>query len=61
VDELAKNGHTISKSQIRLDAPIRSVGNYPVVIVMHPEVQASILMRVENDIGQEGEASPPAS
>jgi large subunit ribosomal protein L9 len=46
-DALAEAGHEIPKSQIILSSTIKSTGDYPVRITLHPDVTASITVSVK--------------
>jgi large subunit ribosomal protein L9 len=46
VAELSQQGYVVVKSQVRLQAPIRSIGNHNVGIVLFPGVIATIVVRV---------------
>ncbi|MDR1609409.1 MAG: 50S ribosomal protein L9 [Holosporales bacterium] len=45
-EQLAEQGFAISKSQVRIAAPIKSIGNYMVEVVLHPEVFTEVPLRV---------------
>ncbi|MDR2458479.1 MAG: 50S ribosomal protein L9 [Holosporales bacterium] len=45
-EQLTEQGFAISKSQVRIAAPIKSVGNYMIEVVLHPEVSIEIPLRV---------------
>ncbi len=45
-DKLTEDGFTVSRNQVRLDVPIKSLGLHPVVISLHPEVTVSITVNV---------------
>jgi large subunit ribosomal protein L9 len=45
-EQLAEQGFAVSKSQVKIQAPIKSVGNYSVEVVLHPEVSIEISLRV---------------
>jgi large subunit ribosomal protein L9 len=46
VTELAEQGVVVSKRQVQIDFPIKSIGNYRIGIILHPEVVAEIPLRV---------------
>lgn len=46
VSALAEKGFTISKSQVRISSPIKTIGNYSISIVLHPEVMSQVSLRV---------------
>ena len=46
VEALAADGITISRPQVWLDAPIKTIGQQKVTIAVHPEVEASITVTV---------------
>jgi large subunit ribosomal protein L9 len=46
VDALATDGITISRPQVWLDAPIKTIGQQKVTIAVHPEVEATITVTV---------------
>ena len=43
---LEENGFTVSRNQIELTAPIKTIGMHDVRIILHPEVDASISINV---------------
>lgn len=45
-DELAKMGIEIERRKILLDEPIKSLGNYEVVVKLHPDVSAKVNVNV---------------
>ncbi len=45
-NEIAKMGIEIERRKIMLDEPIKSLGNYEVLIKLHPEVTAKIKVNV---------------
>jgi large subunit ribosomal protein L9 len=45
-DALARAGHTVDKRKIELDHPIKTVGDHPVTIRLHPEVHAQLRVSV---------------
>jgi large subunit ribosomal protein L9 len=54
VDALATDGITISRPQVWLDAPIKTIGQQKVAIAVHPEVEATITVTVARN-GDEAE------
>ncbi|MFO1108837.1 MAG: 50S ribosomal protein L9 [Bradyrhizobium sp.] len=46
VDSLAKDGITVSRPQVWLDSPIKTIGQQKVTIAVHPEVETSITVFV---------------
>jgi len=46
VDALAAAGITVSRTQVWLDAPIKSIGRQKVTIAVHPEIEATISVTV---------------
>jgi large subunit ribosomal protein L9 len=45
-EQLTEQGFAISKSQVRIAAPIKSIGNYMVEVMLHPEVSIEVPLRV---------------
>ncbi len=45
-NEIAKMGFEIERRKILLDEPIKSLGNYEVVVKLHPEVTARVKVNV---------------
>lgn len=43
---LEENGFSISRNQVELRAPIKIIGLHTVIIALHPEVEAEIVMNV---------------
>ena len=43
---LTKDGVTINRSQVSMNAPIKTVGRYVVPVALHPEVEVSINVHV---------------
>ncbi len=39
-------GFTVERGQVQLDAPIKSLGSYPVRIALHPEVTVAVTVNV---------------
>lgn len=46
VEALDEQGFRISKGQIRIPAPIKSIGTYQIGVVLHPEVVVNVSLRV---------------
>jgi len=46
VATLEENGYSIGRSQVELRAPIKVIGLHTVLIALHPEVEAEIVMNV---------------
>jgi large subunit ribosomal protein L9 len=46
VDALAADGVTVSRPQVWLDAPIKTIGQQKVAIAVHPEIEATISVTV---------------
>ncbi|MDE2030306.1 MAG: 50S ribosomal protein L9 [Alphaproteobacteria bacterium] len=42
----AEAGHTIARSQVQIDAPIKELGLFPVKVKLHPEVTVKITINV---------------
>jgi large subunit ribosomal protein L9 len=45
-DLLTKEGFTVARNQIALQAPIKSIGIHTVPVALHPEVEVTITMNV---------------
>lgn len=45
-EALDKAGFKVDRNQVALNAPIKSIGLHPVVIALHPEVEASVTVNV---------------
>ena len=56
VSSLAEKGFTISKSQVKIAAPIKAIGTYGIGIALHPEVIVDISLRVMTAQEQQGAA-----
>ena len=50
-DRLEGSGFEIERSQIKLDQPIKSLGEFEVPLRLHPQVTQSIVVRVEREEG----------
>jgi len=59
-DGVSEAGFTIDKSQVALDAPIKTIGIFPVRIVLHPEVSITVSVNVARST-EEAEAQQTAS
>ncbi|WP_267395516.1 MULTISPECIES: 50S ribosomal protein L9 [unclassified Sphingomonas] len=46
VEALVADGHKVTKSQVVLDKPIKSIGLYEVRVALHPEVQVTVKVNV---------------
>lgn len=46
VEGMMEQGYKISKWQVKIAAPIKSIGTYQVGIVLHPEVTVNISVRI---------------
>jgi large subunit ribosomal protein L9 len=46
VDALVADGHKVTKSQIVLDKPIKSIGVHEVRVALHPEVSVTVKVNV---------------
>ncbi|MDQ0326572.1 large subunit ribosomal protein L9 [Rhodopseudomonas julia] len=45
-DILGEDGFTVGRSQVWLDRPIKTLGLHPILISLHPEVEAPITLNV---------------
>ncbi len=45
-DQLTADGFTVSRQQVRLDTPIKTLGLHDVVVALHPEVSTTITTNV---------------
>ena len=45
-DAITAAGHTVNRSQVLLDRPIKTLGLYPVRVALHPEVIESVTVNV---------------
>ena len=43
---LTENDFSITRNQVRLERPIKTIGLNPVVIVLHPEVEVNVTMKI---------------
>lgn len=48
-DRLEALGHAIERTQVKLDQPIKRLGQHEVPIRLHPEVTATIQVKVERE------------
>ncbi|MGI6361736.1 MAG: 50S ribosomal protein L9 [Bacillota bacterium] len=46
-EELAKSGIEVDKRKIEISEPIKSLGDYQVVLRLHPKVQSKIMIKIE--------------
>ncbi|MBB4153168.1 large subunit ribosomal protein L9 [Sphingomonas jinjuensis] len=46
VEALVADGHKVTKSQVVLDRPIKSIGLYEVKVALHPEVSVTVKVNV---------------
>ena len=46
VEALVADGHKVTKSQVVLDTPIKSIGVYDVRVALHPEVSVTVKVNV---------------
>ena len=45
-EALSEDGLTIERSQVRLDAPIKTIGMHDVALQLHPEVEVTVTVNV---------------
>ena len=45
-DAITKGGFTVSRNQVPLDKPVKTIGLVPVTVVLHPEVRVSVTLNV---------------
>lgn len=50
-DRLEESGFAIERSQVKLDQPIKSLGEFEIPLRLHPQVTQSIVVRVEREEG----------
>ena len=50
---ISEQGVVLSRKQIALDKPIKELGTYDISIILHPEVESKIKIRVVRSIGDE--------
>ncbi|MDR0630666.1 MAG: 50S ribosomal protein L9 [Holosporales bacterium] len=46
VEGLSEQGYVVSKSQIRINSPIKTIGTYKIGISLHPEVTVEVSVRI---------------
>ncbi|GAB1581524.1 50S ribosomal protein L9 [Phyllobacterium phragmitis] len=45
-DLLTAEGFTVSRNQVELNTPIKTIGLHPIVIALHPEVEVTVTINV---------------
>lgn len=45
-DAITKGGFTVNRTQVPLDKPIKTVGLFPMSVILHPEVKVSVTINV---------------
>jgi large subunit ribosomal protein L9 len=45
-DAITAGGFTVSRTQVPLDKPIKSIGLTPIAVVLHPEVRVAVTLNV---------------
>lgn len=45
-EAITKGGFTVSRTQVPLDKPIKTVGLFPMSVILHPEVKVSVTINV---------------
>jgi len=45
-DVIAEGGFTITRGQVPLDKPIKSIGLHPINVILHPEVRVTVTVNV---------------
>jgi large subunit ribosomal protein L9 len=45
-DVIGEGGFNIARSQVPLDKPIKSIGLYPISVILHPEVRVTVTVNV---------------
>jgi|SRR5688572_8563147 large subunit ribosomal protein L9 len=45
-ETITEGGFTVNRTQVQLDRPIKMLGQHPVRLTLHPEVQVSVTMNV---------------
>ena len=45
-DVITAGGFTIARSQVPLDKAIKSIGLYPIAVILHPEVRVTVTINV---------------
>jgi large subunit ribosomal protein L9 len=48
-DRLVEKGFDVSRQQVKLDPPIKTLGEFDVPVRLHPEVTVQIRIRVERE------------
>ena len=48
---IAENGVTLSRKQIALDKPIKELGLFDMSVILHPEVESKIKLKVVRSLG----------
>jgi large subunit ribosomal protein L9 len=48
---IGENGITLSRKQIALDKPIKDLGLFDVRVILHPEVESEIKLKVVRSLG----------
>ena len=48
---IGEQGVTLSRKQIALDKPIKELGTYDISVILHPEVESKIKLRVVRSLG----------
>ena len=48
---IGKNGITLSRKQIALDKPIKELGLFDMSVILHPEVESKIKLKVVRSLG----------
>ena len=48
---IGENGITLSRKQIALDKPIKELGLFDVRVILHPEVESKIKLKVVRSLG----------
>ena len=49
---IGENGVTLSRRQIALDKPIKELGLYDMSVILHPEVESKIKLKVVRSLGE---------
>ncbi|HET6617717.1 MAG TPA: 50S ribosomal protein L9 [Gemmatimonadota bacterium] len=50
-DRLEESGFAIERGQVKLDQPIKSLGEFEIPLRLHPQVTQAIVVRVEREEG----------
>ena len=48
---ISENGITLSRKQIALDKPIKELGLFDMSVILHPEVESKIKLKVVRSLG----------